>query len=330
MVFFFGLAAKEVYEATLPGGPLASPKTAAVPIIAALGGMVVPALIYVAFMRAADLPALTRGWAIPCATDIAFSYLVARLVFPANSAALPFLLLLAIADDAFGLVLLAMFYPSGPVALGVLAACLAAAMAIAWALRRSGVTTFWWYLAVPGALAWAGLFFGGIHPALALVPIVPFMPHGRSDLTLFGGRAETSRTSTLQAFERTWRVPVQLVLFFFGFANAGVPLGSASFVTVAIVVSLVLGKPIGILAATTMAERVGFKRPAGLEYPSLIVLGLTAGIGFTVALFFATAAFPNGPALDGAKMGALLSLSAAPVAWILGRALRVGSPKVRE
>jgi NhaA family Na+:H+ antiporter len=330
MVFFFGLAAKEVYEATLPGGPLASPRTAAVPVIAAVGGMAAPALIYVAFMQTADLPALTRGWAIPCATDIAFSYLVARLIFPPKSAALPFLLLLAIADDAFGLVLLALFYPSGPVAIGVLAACLAPAMALAWALRKSGVTSFWWYLAVPGALAWAGLFLGGIHPALALVPIVPFMPHGRSNLMLFAGRVETSRTSTLQAFERTWKMPVQLVLFLFGFANAGVSLGSAGFVTIAIVVSLVAGKPIGILAATVMAELVGFARPQGLDYRSLIVLGVTAGIGFTVALFFATAAFPSSHALDEAKMGALVSLGAAPVAWILGRVLRVASPKVPE
>src|SRR5919108_4209595 len=116
MVFFFALAAKEVFEATLPGGPLASPRRAVSPLAAAVGGMVAPALIYAALASTRGPADLVRGWAVPCATDIAFSAMVARLVFPASHPAIPFLLLLAIADDALGLVILAVFYPSGPLA----------------------------------------------------------------------------------------------------------------------------------------------------------------------------------------------------------------------
>src|SRR6185503_7783416 len=95
MVFFFALAAKEIVEATRAGGPLASPREAAVPLFAAAAGMAVPAALYAAAAVAAGTPELLRGWAIPCATDIAFSYLVARIIFPAHHPAIPFLLLLA-------------------------------------------------------------------------------------------------------------------------------------------------------------------------------------------------------------------------------------------
>jgi hypothetical protein len=119
MVFFFALATKEVVEAMLPGGPLASPRQAAVPIFAAVGGMVVPAGLFLALASSFE-PEVMRGWAVPCATDIAFSYLVARMIFRPGHPAIPFLLLLAIADDALGLIVLAVFYPSGPLAFGQL------------------------------------------------------------------------------------------------------------------------------------------------------------------------------------------------------------------
>src|SRR5919112_236200 len=113
MVFFFALAAKEVFEATLPGGALASPRRAIAPLAAAVGGMALPALIFLGLTFAKGPADLARGWAIPCATDIAFSAMVARIVFPDRHPAIPFLLLLAIADDALGLIILAVFYPSG-------------------------------------------------------------------------------------------------------------------------------------------------------------------------------------------------------------------------
>src|SRR5688500_3297915 len=112
MVFFFALAAKEVFEATLPGGALASVRRALPPLAAAVGGMVMPALIFIALVAARGPAELIRGWAIPCATDIAFSSMVARAIFPRGHPAVPFLLVLAIADDALGLIILAVFYPA--------------------------------------------------------------------------------------------------------------------------------------------------------------------------------------------------------------------------
>src|ERR687894_1162367 len=222
MVFFFALAAKEVFEATLPGGALASPRRAFSPLAAAVGGMVLPALIYLALTWARGPADLARGWAIPCATDIAFSAMVARIVFPAGHPAIPFLLLLAIADDALGLIILAVFYPSGALSFASLGFLMAAAVAAALWLRRRPVQSFWPYVLGPGALSWAALYTGGFHPALALVPIVPLMPHSRRDLGVFDER-EAFQPDTLSRFEHWWTTPVQFVLLLFGFANAGVP-----------------------------------------------------------------------------------------------------------
>jgi NhaA family Na+:H+ antiporter len=322
MVFFFALAMKEVVEATLPGAALSEPRKAAVPVLAAVGGMLVPSLIFLLGATGSHHEELTRGWAIPCATDIAFSYMVSRVIFPKSSPAIPFLLLLAIADDALGLVILALFYPSAPLSIVWLLVLVVPAVLLAWGLKRMRVKSFWAYLAGPGVLAWAGLFLGGIHPALALVPIVPFMPSARRDLGLFDPREEF-RKDTLDRFEHAFKIPVQFVLFFFGLANAGVPLGSVGIATWLVLAGLLLGKPIGVVGMTLLAETLGFKRPHGLSTPDLAVLGMAAGIGFTVALFFAAAAYQPGVVLEQAKMGALLSFLAGPLAIAAGRALKL-------
>ena len=246
MVFFFALAAKEVFEATLPGGALASLRRAMSPLAAAVGGMAAPALIYLALTSIRGPAELARGWAIPCATDIAFSAMVARMIFPRAHPAIPFLLLLAIADDALGLIILAVFYPSGRLSLSAPVALMVTAVLVALWLRRRRTLSFWPYVVGPGALSWAALYFGGLHPALALVPIVPFMPHGSRDLGLFEPR-EDHAPDTLNRFEHWWATPVQFVLLLFGFANAGVPFEQIGAGTYYVLAGLLLGKPIGIL-----------------------------------------------------------------------------------
>lgn len=322
MVFFFALAAKEVFEATLPGGPLASPRKAATPLLAAVGGMAGPALLYIAFVMSDSDPSLVHGWAIPCATDIAFSYLAVLAVFSRTHPALPFLLLLAIADDAMGLIILAVFYPSGAVSFGSLVAFLLPGMAFAELMRRRKIESYWPYVIVGGGLAWTGMYLGGLHPALALVPIVPLMPHSKRDLGIFDDR-EPNRPDTLSQFEHAFKVPVQIILFFFGFANAGVPFTAVGHVTWAVLAALVIGKPVGILLATRLGQTLGFERAPGLDYRSITVLGIAAGIGFTVALFFATAAFQPGATQNAAKMGALLSFVGLPLTILAAKLLRV-------
>src|SRR5688572_16141745 len=321
MVFFFALAAKEVFEATLPGGPLASPRRALSPLAAAVGGMAAPALIYVALASTLGPGELTRGWAIPCATDIAFSAMVARVIFPAGHPAIPFLLLLAITDDALGLMILAVFYPSGAVSFIALAVLMTAAIVLALWLRRRRTHSFWPFVLGPGALSWAALYFGGFHPALALVPIVPFMPHGPRDLGIFDPR-EGQQHDTLNRFEHWWATPVQFVLLFFGFSNAGVPIAEIGPGTYYVLVALLAGKPIGILLFSGIARLLGGCLPEGLKVTDLVIVGIVASIGFTVSLFFATAAFAEGPSLAQTKMGALFSFAAAPLALVIARMVR--------
>lgn len=325
IAFFFGLAAKEVFEATLPGGSLASLRQAASPLAAAVGGMLAPALIFIALVATLGPATLGRGWAIPCATDIAFSAMVARLAFPGGHPAIPFLLLLAIADDALGLVILAAFYPSGTLSVVALGGLMSAALLFAWWLRRRRTISFWPYVIGPGALSWTALYWGGLHPALALVPIVPFMPHSARDLGLFAPH-EDRQPDTLNRFEHWWARPVQVVLLLFGLVNAGVPFEQIGSGTYYVVVALLLGKPLGILAFTYGARAAGTRLPQGLRVSDVLVVGIAASIGFTVALFFATAAFPPGPLLAEAKMGALLSFGAAPLALVAARLSRSRRP----
>jgi NhaA family Na+:H+ antiporter len=322
MAFFFALAAKEVVEAVAPGGALQSWRRAALPVTAAIGGMAGPALIYLAVIWLRGAPALARGWAIPCATDIAFSYLVARTIYRQHPA-IPFLLLLAIADDAFGLIILALFFPVGDLRLAAGAALLLAGVGVAWGLRRWRVRSFWPYVIAGGGLSWTALFLGGLHPALALVPIMPFLPHAARDPGLFVPAPEHAR-DPLSAFGQWWEHPVQGVLFLFGLVNAGVPLGAVGAGTWAVLTAVLVGKPLGIGVATIVAVWCGLELPHRLARRDVFVVGCAAAIGFTVALFFASAAFPAGPLLDQTRMGALLSVSGGALAIGVAAALRVG------
>jgi len=321
MMFFFALAAKEVVEATAPGGALHSPRRSAVPLVAAVGGMVGPAAIYAALVLAFDRPELMRGWAIPCATDIAFSYLVGRVIFGAKHPAIPFLLLLAIADDALGLLILAAFYPTGELRPTEFVVVLGAALTFAWWLRSRRTLNFWPYIAGAGIVSWVAFYRGGLHPALALVPVMPFLPHTARDRGLF---VASRLHDPLNEFEHRWKIPVQGILFFFGLVNAGVEFASVGAGTWIVLTAILLGKPIGIVSCTALSVAAGLHRPAGVTWRDLAVLGVVAAIGFTVALFFATAAFPDGELLDQTKMGALLSFSAAIIAVAAAFLLRVG------
>ena len=328
MCFFFALAAKEIWESLLPGGALSSAKKAATPLLATAGGILGPAGLYILGTTLFNASELTRGWAIPCATDIAFSYLAARLIFGKDHPAIPFLLLLAIADDAAGLIILAVAYPTGTMNLLLFFSCVIGAILFNIFILQKifKVNSFWFYIIFAGPVSWYGFYMGGIHPALALVPIVPTIPYKlNKKKSYFDGAEDKYHHDPLNTFEHWWKNPVELILMLFGFANAGVAFGSIGLGTWLVTGGLLIGKPIGIVLFTFIAcSLLKLEMPKGMNYKDITVIGFLAGIGFTVALFVATVAFPSGKSLDAAKMGALFSFFAAFISFFVAYLLRVG------
>ncbi|MCX8998241.1 Na+/H+ antiporter NhaA [Rhizobiaceae bacterium BDR2-2] len=341
MAFFFAIAGKEVWEAVaLKNGSLRG-KKAVTPLIATAGGMLGPVAVYLggAFVIG-KFGLLASGWAIPTATDIAFSYLVGRLVFGAGHPAVMFLLLLAIADDAGGLIILAIFYPQGDLAPQWLLLSFGAALAVWFLANRlprlldgnnprrpvsSAVKrrlSFWPYL-IAAAASWYGFQEAGIHPALGLLPIIPAIPHAETDFGFFA-EEERYQTDLLNRIEHALKAPVQIVLLLFGLANAGVEFSAMDDVTWLVLGGLIVGKPLGITLMGWIAARpLGFGLPEGMRLADLPVIGCVAAIGFTVALFVAGVAFPPGAEQDAAKMGALFSFGAAAIAIVAGRIFAV-------
>ena len=340
MVFFFGIAAKEITESRLPGGALNPVNRAINPLFGTLGGVLGPAgtfflLTLVFFGGTDDFGDVSNGWAIPTATDIALAWLVARVVFGRGHPAVNFLLLLAVADDAIGLGIIAIFYPDPdfPIA-PVWFLLVAGGMAAAFAMRRMEVKSWVPYIAIGGVLSWVGLIKASIEPALALVVIVPFLPgpkaavaaehipdHSGPPAAALG--VHVHGLSPLEQFEHRLKLFVDIGLFFFAFANAGTPFGDAGRVTLIVLVSLIVGKTLGISLFSLVAMKLGFPLPTGMSLKHLAVAGLIAGLGFTVALFVAQKAYEGSPFLDPAKMGAVLSVSVALLAFVAGAALRV-------
>ena len=343
MAFFFAIAAKEVWEAVILENGSLRGKKAATPLFATAGGMFGPIGVYLglaALLGPAKFTAVANGWAIPTATDIAFSYLVGRLVFGAGHPAVRFLLLLAIADDAAGLIILAVFYPSGDLAPAWLLLSVAAAVAVFvlfnWLPRyldrgdqlrpRSSWVrqnlSFWPYL-VAGALSWYGFAQSGLHPALGLLPIVPTLPHADRAFGIFS-EAEQYLTDLLNHAEHLLKHPVEVVLFFFGLLNAGVEFSAIGAPTWLVLAGLIVGKPFGVLLFGWFGANVmKLGLPDGMRIVDLFVIGCVAAIGFTVSLFVASVAFDPGPVQDAAKMGALLSFGAAALSFLAGKIAKV-------
>jgi len=311
MVFFFAIAAIEITLSLLPGGSLNPMKKAVNPLFATIGGVLGPIAVFFLLNILLGAPEFARGWGIPTATDIALAWLLARLIFGTSHPAVSFLLLLAIADDAIGLGIIAIFYPNPELpAQPIWLLSTLAGMMVAYMMRRFDIRSFVPYLVIGGLLSWFGLLNAGLHPALSLVVIMPFLPH---DENLHGNNPEDQvytykiEHSTLVDFEVRFRPFVDFGLFFFGLSNAGVQFASMSAVTWIVLFSLLIGKTVGIYGFGRLAELIGFPLPDGMNRGHLLTAGLIAGLGLTVALFVAGVAFVD-PAIQGAaKMGALFS-----------------------
>ncbi|WP_019850877.1 Na+/H+ antiporter NhaA [Desulfitobacterium sp. PCE1] len=323
MVFFFAIAAVEITQSLLPGGSLNPIKRAVNPLMATLGGVLGPALVFIGLNALIGSSEFAKGWGIPTATDIALAWLVARVVFGAHHAAVSFLLLLAIVDDGIGLMIIAFFYPdpANPVA-PIWLLLTVGGMLVAYLLRRKNVRSYWPYIVFGGVLSWAGLYLAHIHPALALVFIVPFLPHPpREEFGLF--EDDPKDHSTLKTFEHEWKIFVDFGLLLFGLTNAGVEFSEISTLTWLIFIALLGGKTLGIFLMGSLATVIGFPFPKGMGYKELLVAGVVAAMGLTVALFVSGVAFID-PGLQGAaKMGALFSAASAVIALVAGKVLGI-------
>ncbi|MCC6706814.1 MAG: Na+/H+ antiporter NhaA [Gammaproteobacteria bacterium] len=305
MSLFFFVVGLEIRR-EMHNGALCNLKLASLPLLAALGGVAAPALIYMHFN--AD-PIARGGWAVPTATDIAFAVGVMALLGKRVPSALRVLLLaIAIIDDIIAVLIIAFFYAEGIALRGVMIALGGCALVLL--IQRTGQRKPMDF-GVPALIIWYGMLSAHIHPAIAGVVLGLLTP--MRDLS-------GSPVERLEAALHPW--VAYGVMPVFAFANAGVSFGNggdaASGVTLGIIVGLVLGKPLGILIATRLALSLRCcALPEGVEWRGLFVLGLLAGIGFTMAIFIANLAFPSAALLAEAKIAVM---SASLLAAILGLA----------
>ena len=361
MTVFFLLVGVEIKREVVHGD-LQDVRAVALPVVAALGGMLVPAAIYWSFNRGGPG---ADGWAVPMATDIAFAVGVVTLAGRrVPLAAKVFLLTLAVADDVGAIVVIAVFY-TGALSWGWFACALVGLGAI-FALRQSDVQSLAPYLAV-GSFAWLALLESGVHATLigvALGLLTPAWPLRSPRLFPREARrvansieatyydrvltpeefaeneqriADVARlamlsTSPLERLERALSPWVAYVVVpVFALANAGVALTGDAVagvvtdpVTTGVALGLVVGKTVGVFGATALAVRLGIGRlPAGTTWRHVLGLSTAAGVGFTVALFVTSLSFDTAETTDAAKIGILLGST---VAGLLGYALLRTAP----
>ncbi len=321
MAFVLGFVAQEVVEAALPGGTLHPWRRAVLPVIGAVGGVLGAVVTYDAYIFSGDSRNLLQGWPVVSAVDIAFCYFIGKAIF-GRGATLTFLLLLAIASDAIGLVLIAYRYPV-PDARAAAATLIVPAIWSAARLRRIRLHTMWAQVVVSGTLSWFALYCSGVHPALALLPIVPWLPHSARHLDT-PGDPDGARHVSPSHFEHVFRYPVQVVLFLFGLVNAGVLLKGFDDGTWGALTASLVGRPAGILLAVGMGVAAGFQLPRGVHLRDVVVIALATAPALTFGLFFATAVLPVGPLLTELKIGAMASAGGALLAFGTARLLRVG------
>jgi len=322
MVLFFGWVMKEVAEATAPDGMLSHWRRVLLPLAGAVGAALLPAVLFLALAPYLDEPRLSEGWPVVLVSDVAFGYFLVRLIFGRHPVVAWFVLA-TVCANAIGVAALAASGATGTLRPDLLCGLMAAALASALIFRRFGVVSFWPYVVVGGGLSWSALYLGGLTPALALVPIVPFLPHAPRDPGFFVDAAPDAR-DTLNRFELWCRHPAQAALFLFGLVNGGVPLQVLYWTVWTIPLLGFLAKPIGLIVGVALAVPLGLILPRRIGVPELAVVGLIASIGFTGALFFATASVGPGPTLSTLKMSALLTVLGAPAALVAAAALRVG------
>jgi NhaA family Na+:H+ antiporter len=292
MAFFFFLAGMEI-KRELVCGELSSLKKSILPVVAAIGGMIVPAIIYSQFVKGTSY---MKGWAVPMATDIAFTLGIASLLGKRIPVALKiFITALAIIDDLGAIVVIALFYGNG-LALGYLLVMLLVT-AILWFLNRKNIL-FGWVHVVLGLILWYAMFNSGIHATVAGVILAFMVP-----------------IKQLPDFEIKLHIPVYFIIMpLFALANTTIILPAeinnifSSHYSWGIIIGLLLGKPLGIVGATYfMIQKKYADLPSDTNWHKMIGAGILCGIGFTMSIFLSTLAFSENAEQDIAKIAVLLA-----------------------
>ncbi len=319
MSLFFLLVGLEIKREFLDGH-LARWSDRALPLIAAAGGMLVPAMIYLALVD--GTPELARGWAIPAATDIAFAIGVLALLGPRVPTALRMLLAtIAIADDLGAVVIIALAYTGSIDGIALLVA--SKLLVVMFVLNRLGVRRLWPYLLLAAGL-WLAVLRSGVHPTVAGVLAAALIPLRQTPA------APEASDSPLHRLEHALAPWVAFgVVPLFGFVNAGVTLTTASLLTplsLAIAAALFLGKQVGVYTSLRIAILLGLgQRPGNASWLQLYGIALLCGVGFTMSLFIGGLAFADPAFADEVKLGVLGgSLLSALTGYGL---LRIASPR---
>src|SRR5262245_61057056 len=319
MALVFALLAQEVFEATMPGGALHSWRKWTLPVVAAVGGIAGAVTVYWLFIQSRYEPGLASAWPIACAIDAVLTYYLLKALMP-RSGALPFALLLSIVTNIFGLLSVGPRYLVLETRVGGAALAIGALLA-AWLMRARKIQTFWPYLLICGTAMWVAFYWEGLHPAFALVPIVPFLPHEARTLDVF---ADPRDDDAVHHAEHEWHLLVQPVVFLFALVNAGVILRGYDTPTWGMLLAALVGRPLGVLFATGLALAAGLHLPRHVGRRELLVVAFATSSGFAIALFFATGVLAAGPALAAAKIGVIGSALGALVAVGAARVLKVG------
>jgi len=319
MALFFLLIGLEVKREVLDG-QLSKPSQIVLPGAAAIGGMVVPALLYWLLNR--DNPPALDGWAIPTATDIAFALGVLALLGNRVPVSLKlFLMTLAIIDDLGAIVIIAVFYSGelSTLSLGLAAACIAALVA----MNRFGVVKLGPYMII-GLILWVCVLKSGVHATLAGVTLAFCIP-------LRTRNAETSPLLTLEHALHPWVAYGILPLF--AFANAGLSLSGVTVesfthhVPMGIAVGLLLGKTVGVFGLTWLAVKIGIAAlPQGANWGQVLGVAILCGIGFTMSLFVGSLAFEPGVS-DYAGMDRMGILTGSILAALIGYAVTAAASR---
>ncbi|MCF8487242.1 MAG: Na+/H+ antiporter NhaA [Rhodobacteraceae bacterium] len=335
MALFLLFIGKELWESLMLRRGALSGRRAGLPLGAMLGGWLGAVAVWLvtgSWIETALEASSGDGWAVPIGSDVVLCYLIGRRVFGPSHPALHLLLLITIANDIAGLLVLGLAFPQGGLRLSWL---LLSALAVGgvWLLfgrlarpgksERQHLRAFalWPYM-VAGALCWAGVVLAGLPGALGLLPLIPAIPHADRAFGLFA-EAEEFLQDPLNRLAHLLVKPIAAILFLFGLTSGGIDLQAFAPTSLTVLAAFWVGKPLGVLLGAACAARLlRFALPQGVRPVDLVLVALISGMGFTVPVLTISTALPGGGMQEAARLGLAISLGIGALALLVGPMLR--------